>query len=328
MHTSSRGRLHDGFSVAAAVCCVATGCACPPCSSEVDGSAAAPLAASPAVPTPSLLDALCPAREVPTSLLRAASLPIAAPLARRDAPVAERGWWGRTFDTVAGDYTHFYDGGTLLALGAGVGVAAIGAHTRFDRDVRDGVQEHWRSKPAKDLSKVSEVFGKGEFLLPVYTLTAWLGPQLGAEVVGEWGERSLRAMAVAAPMLLTLQRLTGGSRPGDPGNTRGSKWEFLGSSHGVSGHATIGSITFLTMAQQTDEPWLDVLFYAASAAPGLSRLQSDRHYASQAALGWLLGFLAVEAVDDHQRARTGNKSTSWMPVISGDTVGFLVTHRF
>ena len=265
---------------------------------------------------------------------RAEPLPLApaltfTPLAARQQPAAsERGWWGRTFDKVAGDYTEFYDTGTLLALGTGVGLGALGANTRFDRDVRDGVQNHWRSKSADDVRKIVTHFGDGEVLLPIYALTALLGHQIGCEVIGEWGERSLRGMAVAAPMLLALQRATGGSRPSDPLNDHDSKWVFLDKSHGVSGHATVGAITFLTMAKQTDSPVLDALFYAASAMPALARVQGDRHYASQALMGWLLGYLATEAVDDNEAAMRQRRSTTWMPVLDGTTVGFAVVHRF
>ena len=51
-------------------------------------------------------------------------------------------------------------------------------------------------------------------------------------------------------------------------------------------------------------------------------------YASQAAMGWLLGFLAVEAVDDHERSRRARRATTWLPVFEGDGLGFTVVHRF
>jgi hypothetical protein len=274
---------------------------------------------------------------VPVPPRQVVDLPLPAPpiltfpllsMRSQQPAVQERGWWGRTFDKVAGDYTEFYDTGTLLALGTGVGLGALAANTSFDRDVRDGVQNHWVSKSADDVRKVATHFGDGEVLLPVYALSAFVGPLLGSEVVGEWGERSLRAMAVATPMLLALQRVTGGSRPDDPLNKHDSKWVFLDASYGVSGHATIGSITFLSMAKQTDSPVLDALFYAASVVPALARVQDDRHYFSQAAMGWLLGYLATEAVDDNEQQMRQRRSTTWMPVIDGTTVGFAVVHRF
>ena len=60
----------------------------------------------------------------------------------------------------------------------------------------------------------------------------------------------------------------------------------------------------------------------------MARVQADRHYASQALMGWLLGYLATEAVDDNEAAMRQRRSTTWLPVLDGTTVGFAVVHRF
>lgn len=242
-------------------------------------------------------------------------------------PTEERaGFWARAFDVVSRDYEHFYDAGTLLALGAGVGLAGLAANSDFDTEVQGRIRQSWDTQSLDDLSDKVSRLGDFEIMVPATALAAWLGPELGSDAIGAFGERTLRAYLVAAPVALALQRLTGARRPDDPANAHGSEWRFFDSSHGVSGHAVVGSIPFLTIAKLQDDPWIDALCYAASTLAGLARLQEDRHYASQVALGWWIGYLTTEAVDDTERA-AAPPATSWMPVIAPGYVGVVVSHR-
>jgi len=43
--------------------------------------------------------------------------------------------------------------------------------------------------------------------------------------------------------------------------------------------------------------YLKGLFYAASPLAALSRINDDKHFFSQAALGWYMAYLSVSAVD-------------------------------
>jgi hypothetical protein len=65
----------------------------------------------------------------------------------------------------------------------------------------------------------------------------------------------------------------------------------------------------------------------SSGLVAAARLQGSRHYFSQVVLGWFIGWLAVDAVNDSaadQRAQ----GTSIEPVVSDREVGLFVTHRF
>ena len=115
----------------------------------------------------------------------------------------------------------------------------------------------------------------------------------------EWGSRSLRAMAVGAPVVGILQIGLGSARPtvGD------SNWRPFRSVHGVSGHAFVGAVPFLTAGEMTDNLWLKSAFIASSLGSGWSRINDDAHYLSQVALGWWLAYLAVRSVDDTEKTR-------------------------
>ncbi len=239
----------------------------------------------------------------------------------------ERGWFGRTIDTIVADHGEFYDGGTMLALGGGLGLAALSANTQLDRDIYEDVLPEWRTEEWTEFRDDVLPFGDGAYVLPTLAATAIVAPALGGDAVGEWGERSLRAILLGAPPVLALQRLIGAGRPDDPANTTSSEWEPLRHSNGVSGHAFIGSIPFLTLASMQDNLVLDGACYLGSTLVAGARLQGSRHYFSQVVMGWFLGYLAVEAVCDAESAGP-TASVAFVPLLGDDEVGFLVVHRF
>lgn len=218
--------------------------------------------------------------------------------------------WGR----IASDHRQFYSRKTLLPLGLGVAGTAIMANTHLDESIRDLTQKNIRNASSDEWYEglhLNKELGNGRYTMPIMgaaMLTGYLFEESPlAGTAGEWGERSLRAILVGAPPMLALQRLTGGSRPGE--NPSGSHWHPFQDNNGVSGHTFMGAIPFLSAAKQTDNRLLRAGFYAGSALAGLSRINDDSHYASQVVLGWWMAYLATEAVD-----RTEDADTKWRVV--------------
>lgn len=251
------------------------------------------------------------------------TLATAAPRAQGDA----EGWWTRTTRTVVADHACFYDAGTMLGLGAGLAVAGLAANSQLDRDIYEDVLQEWRTEEWNEFRDNLVPFGDGAYVLPVLATTSLLAPALGGDAVGEWGERSLRTILVGAPPVLALQRLTGAGRPESAANTTSSEWEPFRHSNGVSGHAFIGAVPFLTAAAMQDDPIVDALCYVGSAAVPAARLQGFRHYFSQVVLGWWIAYLATDAVNDATSAG-GAPGTAFVPFADGESVGFFVVHRF
>ncbi|MFT5155340.1 MAG: hypothetical protein ACI841_005351, partial [Planctomycetota bacterium] len=116
-----------------------------------------------------------------------------------------------------------------------------------------------------------------------------------------WAKRSLRSVLVGAPVMLPLQNVTGASRPYED---NGSDWRLLEDSNTTSGHAFVGSIPFLVAGRMNENPWIRYPIYALSALPAWSRVKRNRHYPSQALLGWWVGWLSVESVFDAEQSET------------------------
>ena len=71
-------------------------------------------------------------------------------------------------------------------------------------------------------------------------------------------------------------------------------------------------------------PWLKATLYGCSVLPAWSRIEHDRHYLSQAILGWWIAYLACDAVDSTAQSE---RCYSIAPVATYDLVGVSFTYR-
>jgi hypothetical protein len=177
----------------------------------------------------------------------------------------------------------------LLSIGAGAALA----NSSWDRHFQDDVKFSQALHGAKFL-------GDGRIMLPTFAasmaLGYWFDENTLPGVVGQWGGRSLRAAATGAPELLFLQYLLGGSRPNE--SPLGSHWHPFADNNGVSGHAFMGAIPFLTAAKMTDRPLLKGSLFVGSWLAGASRITDNNHYLSQVVMGWTIAAVAVGAVHE------------------------------
>jgi hypothetical protein len=162
------------------------------------------------------------------------------------------------------------------------------------------------------------VVGEYFYALPVFAGAALIGgagrDTTAGAIIFDWGQRSLRSMAVGIPPLLFWQHALGASRP----NEADSNWRPFQDNNAASGHAFTGAIPFLAAASMTDEWYWRCLWIAASLAPGWARLNNDDHYFSQVALGWCLAHLAVSSVSATERSP---RPLTWSPAVFPDGAG-------
>lgn len=204
---------------------------------------------------------------------------------------------------VWGDFREFYSVEGLTWLMFGVCGGAAMANTGFDEHfLRDKYVETIILSPNDELFDFlhqPKFLGDGYYTIPVFAVTALAAPLIdefrGGPEISRWGQNSLRTILVGGPPMLALQWITGGSRPTE--DPRGSYWLPFNDNNGVSGHSFMGAIPFISAAKMTDNPWLKSGLYVASALPGLSRVNDDDHFFSQAFLGWWLAYMAASAVD-------------------------------
>lgn len=228
-------------------------------------------------------------------------------------------------DDIVADYKHFYSIKELTKLALGVGMSGILANTSADGDFRDWYRDEVRSSGTDDLSDAAEQIGDIVVVAPILIGASLLGEftftkdtALGS-IIGEWGMRSARALLVGSPSMVFLQYALGSSRPSEGD----SDWDPFHDNNSVSGHTFIGATPFIAAAQMSDNVYLKSLFYVASALPGASRINDDKHYLSQVILGWWLAYVAAESVE-----KTEEDKIVITPVVLRDGGGVRLTKRF
>lgn len=204
------------------------------------------------------------------------------------------------FHRLWNDAKNFYATDNLLCVGLVVAAAAPMANTHADQGIRNWYQAQasvGQSGGADRLADVGKTFGEYWYTVPALMAMSFSGHLFPEHAllspVGEFGDRSLRAMAVGAPTIGILQVSLGGQRP----PTGGSHWQAFDYGRGVSGHAFIGAIPFLTAASMVENRPLKTLLFAGSMWTGWSRIHHDDHYFSQVFIGWSIAFLATQAVN-------------------------------
>lgn len=196
------------------------------------------------------------------------------------------------------DYKTFYlDGRTMGYLGTGLLGAGVLANSSADREANEYFQDNIRSSASDSFSDVARVPGDVLVAIPLLFGTYALSDD---EAIKSWAGDSLRAIAVGAPAGLFIQYATGASRPEEGG----SGWKPFRGNNGLSGHTFIGAVPFITAAKRQESVAMKSLFYGLSVLPGLSRMNDEKHYLSQAALGWWLAYLSTTAIEGKREIRS------------------------
>lgn len=204
----------------------------------------------------------------------------------------------------------FYSKDSVLKLGLVLGASSLIANTSADEQLQKHFQSSVRGATSDnwfEFLHASKELGNGVYTLPIMG-AAWIAKEVidgppAFETFGTWGERSLRGFIVGAPPLVVLQRLTGGSRPYETAD--GSEWHPFRDNNGVSGHAFMSSLPFITAAKMTENPWGKTLWYVGSTIGPLSRVNDNAHYPSQIGAGWAMAFIAATAVHPSDNGKRG-----------------------
>jgi hypothetical protein len=244
----------------------------------------------------------------------------------------------RERDRIFTDYANLYNGDNVKNFGVALLGGSVLANTKMDGNFQNWHGKHIQSDFSNELSKGAKFFGEGKYFVPIIATSAltyrFLQERRGVPecTIGEFTDRTMRGYLVGAPTLLTMQLALGGSRP----NEDKSYWQpfnhkhggKLQSGHGVSGHAFMGAVPFITAAQMTDRPYIRGLFYVLSTFPAWSRVNDDCHYFSQALLGWYLAYLSVRAVSATEERRPLPRGLTVFPVCWDDSVGIGLHYSF
>lgn len=222
---------------------------------------------------------------------------------------------------IVNDYSNYYSQDRLFRIGIGFLAMGVMANTRIDGNIQDWYKDEIRSENTDDYSKTVKLFGEGKYLLPIAALASTAYYFDSDSEVGNWGLNSFRAYAVGLPAMWVMQNVTGASRPEESNNS--SKWKPFNDTNGVSGHAFIGAVPFLTIARMSNNKFIKYSSYVASVLAAWSRVNDDDHFVSQAVLGWHMAYESVGAVFD-----TNDNKFSIFPVVGNDYYGIIISAKW
>lgn len=227
---------------------------------------------------------------------------------------------------VRSDLENYYSWVTMRDLLIGISAAGVLANTSIDGNFHQWYQEDVRSRGTDHFASFWRTWGVGEIFIPAFVGLGLAGALVedrsAIDHLGAFGGNVARSYAVGAPPMLLMQFTLGSSRPDETGV--GSQWMPFSDDNGVSGHAFIGAVPFLTAARMTENPWIKGGLYVCSTFPGWSRINDRYHYLSQVGLGWWMAYLSCRAV---QQTDADEESFSFVPLVTPEMVGGYVVLR-
>ena len=175
-----------------------------------------------------------------------------------------RDGYGGQIHRLVQDYKNFYLSENICYVGLAVGVAAPLANTRVDQNINTWYQRQTGSSSgANNAARVFNSFGEAGYVITGSLLLATAGHLFPdsdhCTTLGDFGDRTWRALAVGAPMIGILQYGLGSEAPDLP-----SRWQPGHSNHGASSEAFVGAVPFLTAASMTDNTALQAALFVGS----------------------------------------------------------------
>jgi membrane-associated phospholipid phosphatase len=206
------------------------------------------------------------------------------------------------------------------------GATAVGLLAVYDEDIRDRALKQadpfWHDfKPLGEYTNVTAGF------LAVYGT----GRLFGNRSVAETGCAGIEALALTAVPTLLTQGVTGRKRPEDGG---GYNWFSFSDGHGASGHAAVAFATVTVIDRRYMQVIEDmtpsgrllrhagrILLYGAATGTAIERINADKHFASDVAIGGAFGFLCANYVMNRRTPDIGIRA-------DGNTVSITLAAEF
>jgi membrane-associated phospholipid phosphatase len=191
---------------------------------------------------------------------------------------------------------------------AAVAVGAVGALMTLDEPVQRYAQRH-RSSTSNDIAEVFRQEGEAPYYAGISLGVLGLGVVSGNPGIRRGGTRLVAAVSLSAGEMEIMKRLVGRSRPNeDVGAFSFHPFTSLKDSAGVetrgampSGHVTAAFAVATSLADDIKSPLVHVLLYTAATGTAFSRINDNRHWLSDTAMGAVLGIFTAKVVNGHWR---------------------------
>lgn len=220
-----------------------------------------------------------------------------------------KGWYETPVDVI--NVTRWDESDWWIASGVLVGGVVL--YTQ-DEAIRNHVQD-FRSPTTDAISTyIAEPFGSGYYSMGATALAYGAGWMFNDEKLRRTSLQAGKAFVLTAGATFLLKQMTHRSRPYESG--RADLWygpyALTFENDGFpSGHtSTAFAVASVYAHAYADKPWLGVGLYSLAGLTALSRMNDDKHWASDVfiggALGWYIGRTIVKTDSRLTISPTGN----------------------
>jgi membrane-associated phospholipid phosphatase len=163
-----------------------------------------------------------------------------------------------------------------------------------DQEFQEEAQEK-RDGLTNSASRVGNTFGDWRFIVPAITAVYVAGGIAGSSTVKSTAVQAGAAAALATAVTGGLKYTFGRTRP-YAARTSFDFHPFSGASSFPSGHTAVAFALATAVANQTHDGWSDYVLYGAASLTALSRINDNKHWASDVLVGALVGHLSARWV--------------------------------
>jgi membrane-associated phospholipid phosphatase len=179
------------------------------------------------------------------------------------------------------------------------GLAAVALSSVADESLRDEVQSH-RSDGKDDFARVVRRMGQPEVYGAVGLGTIAVGILAGNPRVRRAGQRISAGLLTAAFVTMALKESVGRRRP-DASHDAFSFKPFSGRDAWPSGHTTMAFALAASVSDEVHSTPVTIGLYTGAALTGWSRINDDKHWLSDVAMGALVGITSAKLMNGRWR---------------------------
>ena len=198
----------------------------------------------------------------------------------------------------------------------------------YDREIQDWVQDH-RNGASDRIADYAEPFGNGMFILPSLGGLYLYSRLYRDERAGRAALLGLRSVIISG-LITNAMKFAGHRHRPDSGDGH-DVWDGPGLSASdlsfPSGHATSAfALASVIASEYEDKAYVPPLSYGIAALTALSRVNDNKHWASDVFMGSVIGYAAGKTIYALQRGRNANLSV--IPLVERDRTLVLLTFRW
>jgi membrane-associated phospholipid phosphatase len=180
-----------------------------------------------------------------------------------------------------------------------IGVGGVGALMALDEPLQRHAQSH-RTDTKDDIASIFTQEGEAPYYAGISLGVLGVGLLSGNAEIRRAGMRMVASLAVSFTAAEGLKFVIGRARP-DSGLGAFHFDPFSGSASFPSGHVTAAFAIATSLSDDIKKPLVSVLLYTAATGTAFARINDNRHWLSDTAMGMELGIFSAKLVNGHWR---------------------------